>query len=106
MCGFQVQKSGKPIKGVFKGIRLVMVVTKLVIWFSVLGFEVIFRRSEVSNLRICWVCGEEINVIKVARLESLALLLGAGCPLFRGIYGRVGMVEVTGSAGKSLVQLS
>ena len=33
--------------------RLIMVVRKLVIWFSVLGFEVIFRRNEVSSLRIC-----------------------------------------------------
>ena len=40
-------------------------------------------------------------MIKVARLESLALLLGAGCLLFRGICGRVGVVVVSGNAGKS-----
>ena len=40
-------------------------------------------------------------MINVARLESLALLLGAGCLLFRGICGRVGVVEVSGNAGKS-----
>ena len=78
-----------------------MVVRKLVIWLNVFGFELIFRRSVVNNLRICWVCGEESKVIKVVRLDSLALLLGAGCLLFRGICGRVGVVMVTGNAGKS-----
>ena len=37
----------------------------------------------------------------MARLESLALLIGAGCLLFRGICDGVGVVEVTGKAGKS-----
>ena len=78
-----------------------MVVRKLVMWLNVFGFEVIFRRSVVNNLRICWVCGEESKVIKVVRLDSLALLLGAGCLLFRGICGRVDVVVVTGKAGKS-----
>ena len=41
----------------------------------------------MSNLRICWVCGEESKVIKVARFELLALLLWAGCLLFRGVCG-------------------
>ena len=40
-------------------------------------------------------------MIKVARLESLALLLGAGCLLFPGLFNGVSVVEVTGKAGKS-----
>ena len=40
-------------------------------------------------------------MIKVARLESLALLLGAGSLLFRGVCGGVCVVEVNGKAGKS-----
>ena len=55
----------------------------------------------VSDWRICWVSGEESRVIRVAKLEALALLLGAGCLLFRGICCGVSAVEVTGKAGKS-----
>ena len=40
-------------------------------------------------------------MIKVARFESLALLLGAGCLLFRGFCGRVGVVAVSRKAGNS-----
>ena len=39
-------------------------------------------------------------MVKVAKLEALALLLGAGCLLFRGIFCGVRVVEVTGKAGK------
>ena len=40
-------------------------------------------------------------MIKGAKLEALALLLGAGCLLFHGICCGVSVVEVTGKAGKS-----
>ena len=40
-------------------------------------------------------------MIKVGRLMLLALMLGVRCLLFHGICDGVGVVEVTGRAGKS-----